>query len=182
MGNTLADKAAGAADLATDSQDRTGLLSYFANKQIAYSKLIAAIMRRIVRVTAHTRDFRKAEADKRGKDSDSKFVFTPAVPKFAALEDTVTLKLVDPPPLSGGSQQQHSQLRLRIFWTTIYVCPIVDSNVEHGITWLQLIAVYLLNSGCNEAAFTHGLIGARPKLAPLLKQFISESKTLFSTR
>ena len=84
---------------------------------------MAAIMRRIVRVTAHTRDVRKTEEDKRTKDSDSKFVFTPALPKFAALVDSVTLKLVDPPHFSGGSQQQHSQLRLRIFWTTIYVCP-----------------------------------------------------------
>ena len=74
MGNALVDKAAGAADLATDCQDRTGLLSYFACKQIAYTKLMAAIMRRIVKVTAHTRDFRKMEADKRTKDSDSNFL------------------------------------------------------------------------------------------------------------
>ena len=58
------------------------------------------------------------------------------------------------------------------------MCPIVDSNVEHGITWLQLFAVYVLNGGCNEAAYTNGLIGARPKLATLFKQFISESKFL----
>ena len=43
---------------------------------------------------------------------------------------------------------------------------------------LQLFAVYVLNGGSNEAAFTNGLIGARPKLATLFKQFISESKLL----
>ena len=59
------------------------------------------------------------------------------------------------------------------------MCPIVESNTEHGITWLQVFATYLLNGGCNEAAMSEGLVGARPKLAPLYKQFISESKALF---
>ena len=136
MGNALADKAAGMADQATDSEHKTALLNYFAHKQQAYTKLIAAISRRIIRVTEHTRSCRQALAEEHAKTEDGRFVLTPELPRFACIADSRTLKLVDDPPICGGSQQQHS-MRLRIFWTTIYVCPISDPNMEHGITWLQ---------------------------------------------
>ena len=93
--------------------------------------------RRIIRVTTHTRACRQVVEEQRAKSDAGRFVLTPAVPMFACMADSVTLRLVDPPPLSGESQQQHSQLRLRIFWTTLYVCPISDPCTEHGITWLQ---------------------------------------------
>ena len=99
MGNALADKAAGMADQATDSEHRTGLLSYSAQKQQTYISLIAAISRRIIRVTTHTRTCRQAAEEEHAKTDAGRFVLTPAVPKFACIADSVTLRLVDPPPL-----------------------------------------------------------------------------------
>ena len=37
----------------------------------------------------------------------------------------------------------------------------------------------MLNGGCNDAAITEGRLEARPKLAPLFKQFVKESRALF---
>ena len=130
MSNSLADKAAGITEEAAGTQNRVGLLSYFASKQKAYGKLIAAITRRIVRVTSHTRYCRQTAEDERAKTSDTKYVVTHGGPKFACMHDSVSLKLVDAPPIAEGSQQQLSQLRLRILWTTIYVCPIVDVTLS----------------------------------------------------
>ena len=81
-----------------------------------------------MRVATHTRDCRTKVEEERAKSDATKYVLTPAVPKFAGIADSFTLRLVDPPPLTGGSQQQQSQMRLRIFWTSIYLSPIVDPN------------------------------------------------------
>ena len=89
MSNSLADKAAGSADEAAGTQSKVGILGYFARKQKAYSKLIAAIMRRIIRVTVHTRSFRKAAEEEQAKDGANKFVDTPGVPKFDCIRDYV---------------------------------------------------------------------------------------------
>ena len=169
MWKCLDNKAAGLADKATASEHKTGLLNYFAHKQLAYTKLMTAITRRIIRVTTHARSCRQATEEERAKSDACRYVITPAVPRFACIADSLTLRLVDPPPICGGSQQQHS-LRLRLFWTTLYVCPISYPNNEHGITWLQLFAVYILNGGYNDAAAAVGRLSARLKLAPLFQK------------
>ena len=60
------------------------------------------------------------------------------------------------------------------------MCPISDPSTEHGITWLQLFAVFMLNGGCNAAASAVGRLSARLKFAPVFKQFIRDSKALFA--
>ena len=137
-------------------------------------------MRRILRVSAHTGAIRDVAAAEQAKDKDKQFVSTPSLPQFASMANSVFIRVVDPPPLQSGSQQQLSIIRLRFFWTSAYLCPLADINNEHGVTWLQLFALYVLNGGCPETAYDVGSFGRRPRLAFLSKQFYSASKRCVS--
>ena len=104
--NGIADQAAGNAAVAANTEHKAELLKYFGRKQHAYTLLIRAIMRRIVRVTSHTRAHRKAAAREKQADKSSHFVTTPGVPEFASVRVSVLIRLVDAPPLREGSQQR----------------------------------------------------------------------------
>ena len=176
IGNGVADLVAGAGATTAGKSAQSQLLRYYADKQRAYSRLMRAITRRVLRVSEEVRARREAQAALQRRGRGPTYIDAPAQP---AHPDTgFRINLQDPPPLSGALQFVSRQLQLIGYWTSIRLQPIVDMTSEHGTTWLELFAFFTLRGGCMATQQDVRAAGHRPRFTMLYKAFIRQSKFL----
>ena len=117
------------ADLAADEGHRLfgrlALKEYatvLAAKQRAYSKLMAAIHRRIARVQVAASKVRDDEA-KEFKGTSAATIYPPAPPLQGSFFDAHGLYFQDYPIGGLADDEQRMHLMIRIFWTSLRFAP-----------------------------------------------------------
>ena len=165
--NGVADLVAGAGATTAGKSAQSQLLRYFADKQRAYTQLMRAIVRRVLRVSGEVRARREAQAALHPRGRGPTFIDAPVQPEHP--ETGFKINLQDPPPLSGALQFVSKQLQLIGFWSSIRLQPIFDMTSEHGTTWLELFAFFTLRGGCVAAQEDMNTAGHRPRFTMLHK-------------
>ncbi len=172
--NGVADLVAGAGATTAGKTAQSQLLRYYADKQCAYSRLMRAIICRVLRVSEEVRARREAQAALRERGRGPTYITAPMQPEHP--DTGFIINLQDPPPLGGELQFISRQLQLTCFWTSIRLQPIDNMTCEHGTTWLELFAFFTLRGGSSATQQEVNTAGHRPRFNMLYKALVRQSK------